>query len=109
MENYTSIKPRVLAILEHELPYLREKYGIQTIGIFGSVSREEDTPDSDIDILYTIRSDKVDYDAFIELNEYLKDCLGRNIDMISLQCMRPQFRKNVEPEMILFHTESSFA
>lgn len=52
MPEYTSIKEDVLKKLEANLPEMRERFGIETIGIFGSVSRGEDTPRSDIDILY---------------------------------------------------------
>lgn len=52
MPEYTSIKEDVLKKLEANLPEMRERFGIETIGIFGSVSRGEDTPRSAIDILY---------------------------------------------------------
>lgn len=52
MPEYTSIKEDVLKKLEANLPEMRERFGIETIGIFGSVSRGEDTPRSDIDSLY---------------------------------------------------------
>lgn len=43
----------VLEKLKRELPLLQEKYEIQKIELFGSVSRGEDTPESDIDLLYS--------------------------------------------------------
>ena len=55
MKEYQSIKPKVLARIKRELPVLRERYGIETIGIFGSVPRGEDTPGSDLDIISSFR------------------------------------------------------
>ncbi len=55
MTESQSIKEDVLAKLKVHLPELRERFGIETIGIFGSVSRGEDRPESDVDVLYTFR------------------------------------------------------
>lgn len=38
-DNYVSIREDVLRKLERELPYLQKEFDIETIGIFGSVSR----------------------------------------------------------------------
>ncbi|MCZ0862411.1 nucleotidyltransferase family protein [Methanocorpusculum vombati] len=57
-EPYISIKSYILKTIEQELPCLRKSYDIAEIGIFGSVSQGEDTPESDIDILYTFQPGK---------------------------------------------------
>jgi predicted nucleotidyltransferase len=51
MSEYVSIKNEVVKKLEEHLPEIRERFGIEMLGVFGSVSRGEDKPDSDIDIL----------------------------------------------------------
>jgi len=40
-----------VARLEGVLPLLGERFGVARIGIFGSIARGEDRPDSDVDIL----------------------------------------------------------
>jgi uncharacterized protein len=47
-------------ILEHlrELKPIYEQEGVILLGLFGSHSRGEATPDSDIDILYDVDADK---------------------------------------------------
>lgn len=67
MSTYTSIKHDVLGKLRQSLPLLRTRFGIDTIGIFGSVSRGEDTPTSDIDILYHFIDGRGDLREFIGL------------------------------------------
>ena len=66
-EPYVSIKHEVLAKLEKELPLLSEKYEIRTIGLFGSVSKGEDTPESDIDFLYTFQNGAISLERFLDL------------------------------------------
>ena len=43
MSEYVSIKKTVLQKLEESLPELAERFDVAVIGIFGSVSRGEDT------------------------------------------------------------------
>ncbi|MBO5368097.1 nucleotidyltransferase domain-containing protein, partial [Methanocorpusculum sp.] len=50
MPEYVSIRDDVVKKLEVNLPEIRERFGIETLGLFGSVSRGEDTAESDIDI-----------------------------------------------------------
>lgn len=38
-------------ILQSKKPYLKEKYKVKSISIFGSYSRNEATPKSDVDVL----------------------------------------------------------
>lgn len=101
MTDYTSIKENVLKKLEERLPEIRERFGIETIGIFGSVARGEDTPDSDIDIFYAFYPDKIHYDTFFSLYEYLEELFDRQIELVSEKCMTPQLKRFVEPDMIV--------
>ncbi len=63
--------PLVLAILARELPVLRERFGVASIGVFGSVSRGEDTPESDVDVLVTYRPGQATFVNIMYLEEYL--------------------------------------
>ncbi|MCZ0860179.1 nucleotidyltransferase family protein [Methanocorpusculum sp. MG] len=103
MPAYVSIKEDVLRKLSEHFPELRERFGLETIGIFGSVASGEDTPDSDIDILYAYQEGKQggmkEYFAVIE---YLEELLGRKIDFVPITYMQPYFRTSIEPSMILF-------
>ena len=56
MSEYVSIKKTVLQKLEESLPELAERFDVEVIGIFGSVSRGEDTKDSDVDVLYAFKN-----------------------------------------------------
>ncbi len=100
MEEYRSIKPRVLALLERELPTLREKYGVETIGIFGSISRGEDTQESDVDIVYSFRPEMDTYENLLDLGDFLENLLGRRVDLVSEEWMSERFRVCVMSEAI---------
>lgn len=100
-EPYTTIRSAVLATLEQELPCLRETYGIAEIGIFGSVSRGEDTPDSDIDILYTFQPGKATLTNLTGLHDHLEQIFGRKIDLVSRKWISPILRPIIEQDAII--------
>lgn len=103
-ESYSSIRSVVLATLEQQLPDLRDTYGIAEIGIFGSVSRGEDTPDSDIDILYSFQPGKVTLANLTGLHEHLEQTFGRKIDLVSRKWLSPFIRPSVERDAIICTT-----
>ncbi len=47
-------RDELLQELRAQLPYLRERYHITTLGLFGSYARNEQTPDSDVDLVYEL-------------------------------------------------------
>ena len=102
MTSYVSIKEDVLAKLKESLPEIRERFFVDIIGIFGSVSRGEDTAESDVDVLYTFSEGKGSYDTLLDLADYLENLFQRKVDVVSLTYLSPHVKPSVEPEMILF-------
>ncbi|MDU9376963.1 hypothetical protein McpSp1_16070 [Methanocorpusculaceae archaeon Sp1] len=101
MPNYISIKETVLQKLEENLPEIRERFGIERIGIFGSVSRGEDTPDSDIDILYLFEKGRGGMNDIIPLERYLEEILGRKVDMVSMNYISPLIEPYIREDAII--------
>ena len=106
MSEYTSIKNEVLAKLEAHLPGMRERFGIETLGLFGSVSRGEDTSDSDVDILYRFGTDVVRLRQFMGLKYYLEELFERNVDLVGIDWIEASIESYVNEEMILFTSET---
>ncbi|HJJ36782.1 MAG TPA: nucleotidyltransferase domain-containing protein [Methanocorpusculum sp.] len=101
MSAYVSIKEEVLQKLETHLPEIRDRFGIETLSLFGSVARGEDTPASDIDLAYT-RSSRGFGTIFlsVELAEYLKKLLGRSVDLVPLNWVKPRLLRYIEQDSI---------
>ncbi len=77
---------------------LVQKYHVQTIGLFGSVVRDDFSPTSDIDIL-------VDFTKpigieFIDLAEYIERKLHRKVDLVSKKGIKYKYFKAIENEII---------
>lgn len=63
---------------------LCEKYGIDYLGMFGSVARGEEKRDSDVDLLVKFGKDnKIGLFELDELQRELENRLGRKVDLVT--------------------------
>jgi len=81
--------------LKHELS---QKYHVETIGLFGSVVRNDFTTSSDIDII-------VDFDRpvgveFIDLADYIESRLKRKVDLVSRKGIKDKYYNAIEQEIV---------
>lgn len=60
-----------------KLPYLRERFDVDRLGICDSYAREEQTDDSDLDLLVTFTAP---FD-FVGLKPRLEGALGLSVDL----------------------------
>jgi len=75
------------------------KYGIEKLGIFGSVARSENTEQSDIDIVVEVR--KPSLSLMYELREALKALFGCEVDLVRFRdSLRPLFKANIQNDVI---------
>lgn len=66
--------------LRVEMPYLREHYHVERLGICGSYIREEQTEGSDLDLLVTF-SKTPGLITYVGLKHHLEDTLGLSVDL----------------------------
>jgi hypothetical protein len=78
---------------------LGDRFGIQRLGIFGSVARNENTDQSDIDIVVEI--DNPSLSGLYELRNSLKSLFGCEVDLIRYrETLRPLFKSNINRDAI---------
>lgn len=71
-----------------------QRFGIINIGIFGSVARQENTEDSDIDIVVEV--EKPSLSLMYELKEALKALFGCNVDLVRFRnSLRPLLKDSI--------------
>lgn len=77
----------------------KEKYGIEKLGLFGSFARNEAGPDSDVDILISLREPNLF--TYATISRQLETVFERHIDLISEKAiLKDDFRARVEKEVI---------
>ena len=92
-------KEGILDILKQELPFLKEKFNVKSIGLFGSYIRDEQTKTSDIDLLVEFDA-PVGFFKFIELEDYLSDKLGVKIDLVTPDALKPIIKPHIIGEAV---------
>lgn len=88
----------VKSVLIQNKENLYGKFKIKKIGIFGSYARDEQTPESDVDIL--VEFDVVPGFEFVDLANLLEKIVGEKVDLISKGAIRPDRWKYVEEDII---------
>ncbi len=77
---------------------LEDKYYVKSIAIFGSYTRNEQTSESDVDILVEF-SRPVGL-LFVHLADYLEEILGVKVDLMTPEAIKPNRRKYIMEELI---------
>ena len=85
-------------VLQQLKPELAQKFHVHTIGLFGSVVRDDFSPSSDIDII-------VDFDRpigieFIDLADYMEQRLKKKVDLVSRNGVKEKYFKAIEREIV---------
>jgi uncharacterized protein len=75
-------------------------FGVKSLSLFGSVSRDEARPDSDVDLLVTFEG-RPSFDAFMDLKFYLEDLLKRKVDLVTEGALKPRMKPILDREAIL--------
>ncbi|MES2279718.1 MAG: nucleotidyltransferase domain-containing protein [Bacteroidota bacterium] len=84
-----------LALFKTELV---QRYPIASLGLFGSVVRDDFTENSDIDIIVTF-SKPIGSD-FITLADELEDKLKRRVDLVSRAGVKEKYLRVIDPEIV---------
>ena len=90
----------VLAIVKKNKTFLKERFGVKKIGVFGSMARGEAKEESDVDVLVEFESTKKSFDNFMELSFFLEDLFGKNVDLITTSGLDKYIRPYVEKEVV---------
>ena len=100
METTQEIVDRLRAYKEK----FADKYGIEQLGLFGSVARGEQDEKSDIDVFITMS--RPSFFTRMNIKEELQKLFHRKVDLITLhENMFRSFRQNLERDAIYIWNE----
>jgi predicted nucleotidyltransferase len=100
MERFEELRKKILPVL---LPY-----GVKRIALFGSVVRDELTPESDLDILVELKPPGERPAIGLKwfgLEEELSHILGREVELVTESALSPYIRPHVEQEIVVLYEE----
>jgi hypothetical protein len=100
-----SLSPKFQA-LSTEILSVLQPYRVKRIAIFGSVARGEDRPDSDLDILVSLRppGERPPLGLkWFDLADELSRNLKRPVDLVTEDGLSPYIRPYIEKEMVILY------
>ena len=74
-------------------------FGVRRMALFGSVARDEDAAESDVDVLVAFEGETT-FDGYFDLKFWLEDILGRPVDLVTEKALRPEMASEVHTEAI---------
>jgi len=80
------------------MPRLKREFGVSSLGLFGSYVRDEQTPESDIDLLVTFGS-APSLIRFLALEQLLSETLGAKVDLVMRSALKPHIGEAILAEL----------
>jgi predicted nucleotidyltransferase len=81
-------------------PEIARRFRVEQLGVFGSVSRGEDTSSSDVDILVRFEEGEKTFDNYMELKFYLEELLEREVDLLTFESIHPLMKERILREAV---------
>lgn len=75
------------------------RLGVQSIGLFGSFVRNEQTATSDVDILVEFFPASHTFDNFMDVSLLLEEVLGRRVELVTRQSLSPHLGPHIVREV----------
>jgi predicted nucleotidyltransferase len=91
-------KEEVLTIIRNHQQEIRD-LGVRRCGFFGSFVREQNTEQSDIDILVEFEPGQKTFDNFMQLAFFLEELLGREVDLVTAESLSPYIGPHILKEV----------
>ncbi len=91
-------RDRVLRILQEHRRELK-KLGVRSLALFGSIARDEATEESDVDLLIEFNRPAT-FDLYMDVKFFLEDTLGKEVDLVMKDTLKPRLWPYVEREAI---------
>lgn len=92
-------KNDIAKIIEENTEQIK-KYGVKSIGIFGSFVKVANNSKSDIDILVDFYEGQKTFDNYIDLKFFLEKLFHRKVDLVIKRALKPRIKQNILEEAI---------
>ena len=85
-----------ITIPPEELAQFCQRNYVRRLALFGSILRDDFTPDSDVDVLVEFEPGHTPWLAFFGMEYELSETLGRKVDLNTPGFLNPRFRDGVQ-------------
>lgn len=95
-------KDQTIKVLSEHLDEIRQRFGVESLALFGSVARDEARPGSDLDVLVTFKQAPGLF-GFMELKQYLEQLMSCPVDLVTEKALKKQLKEKILLEAISVH------
>jgi hypothetical protein len=89
-------RDEALAILKSQQPILQRRFGVEKVGLFGSLARDEARGDSDVDIVVQMAPDLF---QMVHVKEALEEAFHAPVDLVRYrERMNAFLKKRIDEE-----------
>ena len=92
-------RDETLKLLRAHKATLVQRFGVVDLALFGSIVRNQDTGDSDVDILVKFDSPATSR-RYFGVQFYIEDLLERPVDLVTDKALRAEMRPYIEREKV---------
>jgi len=93
-------KNDIIMFLQTHKDEMAQRFGVVSVGLFGSYARDEAREDSDIDIAIELRPENKSLRNFFGVRRYLEQQFGKTVDLGIESTLKPLAREMVAREII---------
>ena len=90
-------KEKILSFLQDHREYIKDRFSVRRIGLFGSVLHGTADADSDVDIL--VELDQPTFDNYMDLKFFLEDSLNLSVDLVLADSVKPRLKPIISNEV----------
>ena len=91
-------KEIIIQKLKDIKPELQERYGVTELALFGSYSRDEQTAESDIDIMVSFNNNLGS--SFLDMMYELDRLFNKEVQVVSKEGIKPKYFQAIKDDLI---------
>ena len=88
----------ILEQLNQKAKELKQNFSVRSIGLFGSLARNDADSESDVDILVDFIEPT--FDHYMDLKFYLESLFDRKVDLVTADTVKPRLKGVIKREVI---------
>lgn len=92
-------RDQAITLLQAHKAEIISRFGVKRLALFGSTARDEAREDSDVDVLVDF-IEPTTFDGYFDLKFLLESLLGREVDLVCENSVRPRIRPYIEKDVV---------
>lgn len=89
----------IMEKIREDMPYMRERYEVKSVGVFGSYVRGDNNKESDVDILVEFHEPPTLLE-FVALERHIGELTGMKVDLVMKTALKPGIRERILQEVV---------